>query len=63
LVTFHRVELRAVDPPPAFQTRPSPEAIGFPKPVPAEEVEVRTFLLTADPAQAPSFKGYELEFE
>jgi len=61
--TFHEVELAACDPPPAFTKRPPPERIPFPRPMRAEQLEIRSFLLSADPRVTPSFGGYVIETE
>jgi hypothetical protein len=62
-VTFHRVQVRACDPPVEFSRRPPPKAVGFPKAVLADQVQIRSFLLTASRTHTPSFKGYEIDFE
>ena len=61
--TFHAVELRSCGRAPQFVRRPPVAEVRLAKPVEAKRVEIRSFLLTADPKLTPSFNGYELDVE
>jgi hypothetical protein len=62
-VIFHRIELRATGPPPAFVPHPPAGEIPLPAGVQTRRLEVRSFLLSADPAATPSLKGYAVKTE
>jgi len=61
--TFHSIELAACDPVPPFRPRPPVDVIRFPRPVQAAQLEIRSFLLSADPKFSASFAGYVIETE
>jgi len=61
--TFHSIELAACDPVPAFRPRAPVDVVRFPRPVQAAQLEIRSFLLSADPKLSPSFAGYIIETE
>jgi hypothetical protein len=61
-VTFRRIEVRRSKPQ-QFEPRGPTGAVSLPRPVAAERVEIRTFLLSADGKLTPSFRGYQLKLK
>ncbi len=60
--TFRSLEVRS-SAPPVFAPQPPIDRVALPAPVAARRIEVRSFLLSADPKLTPSFDGYEVETE